>query len=368
MSVMKIFCQIQETQLKTVKLLEQLSNLHGAPGHEDDVTNFAQKALIKLLTERDCLNNLFIRRKNAKADRPKVVLDCHSDEVGFIVEAVNQNGTISFLPLGGWHAANIPAHAVIIKNFKGQYIKGVVASKPPHFMTAEEKVRLPEIGELVIDIGSGSYEETVNDYSIETGNPITPDVEFHFNANSGIMRGKAFDNRLGCTAVITLMNDLHNANLEVEPVGAICAQEEVGLRGAAVAANSVKPDFALIFEGCPADDTFRSPEKARGVIGKGVQFRVVDAGMVSNHRVQSFAKMVAEKHGIPYQVIARSSGQTNGARYYLAQQGIPALVIGIPARYIHTHYSLAQKIDLENAIKLGKKILEELNAETIKGF
>jgi len=354
--------------LKTVKLLEQLSNLHGAPGHEDDVVKFVQKALPKLLTERDCLNNLFIRRKNAKKRRPIVALDCHSDEVGFIVEAVNQNGTISFLPLGGWHVANIPAHAVIIKNFKGQYIKGVVASKPPHFMSPEEKNRLPAIEELVIDIGSGSYAETVNDFNIETGNPITPDVEFNFNAGTGLMRGKAFDNRLGCTAVITLINEIHNANLEVEPVGVICAQEEVGLRGATVAANTVKPDFAMIFEGCPADDTFRSPEKARGIIGKGVQFRVVDAGMVSNHRVQSFARKIAEKHGIPYQVIARSSGQTNGARYYLAQQGIPALVIGIPARYIHTHYSLAQKSDLENAIKLGRSLLVELDSNIIAGF
>ncbi|MEW6711947.1 MAG: M20/M25/M40 family metallo-hydrolase, partial [Candidatus Riflebacteria bacterium] len=299
--------------------------------------------------------------------KPVVVLDCHSDEVGFMVEAINPNGTISFLPLGGWHAANVPAHAVVIKTFAGKYIKGVVASKPPHFMTAQEKTRLPALEELTIDIGTGSREQT-RDCGIEIGNPITPDVTFVYDEKLRVMRGKAFDNRLGCSAVMSIMSSIKSTGLKVNPVGAICAQEEVGLRGAAVAANRLKPDFALIFEGSPADDTFREKSRACGIIGGGVQFRVLDAGMVSNHRVQSFARKIAEKSGIPYQVIARSGGQTNGSKYHLAQNGIPALVIGIPARYIHTHHAYASRDDFENAILLGRRILEAFDQKLIKSF
>ena len=354
--------------MENLKLLENLSNLHGAPGHEDDVINFIKSTFLDLEIERDCLNNLFITKTSKKANKPVVALDCHSDEVGFIVENINQNGTISFLPLGGWHVANIPAHSVVIKNFKGEFIKGIVASKPPHFMTNDEKSKLPKFEELVIDIGTGSLEETKSIYSIEIGNPITPDVRFSFDDKIGVMRGKAFDNRLGCASVLSILRDLKDAELSVTPVGAICSQEEAGLRGAQIAANKVKPDFAIIFEGSPADDTFRDRERACGVLGKGVQFRVVDAGMISNPRVQSFARKIAEKNNIPYQIIARSGGQTNGAKYHTAQMGIPTLVIGIPTRYIHTHYSYASLQDFEHAIQLGEKILESLDKKIIKSF
>ncbi len=355
--------------MKNLEVIEQLSNLHGASGHEDDVIDFIQKSFSHLITERDSINNLFVRCSDEKnPDRPVIALDCHSDEVGFMVENINANGTISFLPLGGWYIANIPAHAVVIKNFKGEYIRGVVASKPPHFMTAEEKNRLPKIEELVIDVGTSSRAETIRHYSIEVGNPVTPDVSFSFDKKTQVMRGKAFDNRLGCAAVLAILNQLKKTSLKVTPVGCICSQEEVGLRGAQVAASRVKPDFAVIFEGSPADDTFRESSMACGKIGEGVQFRVLDAGMVSNHRVQSFARQTAEESGIPYQVIARSGGSTNGARYHMAGTGIPTLVIGIPTRYIHSHYSYASMKDFENAVLLGTKILKTLNNSTIRSF
>lgn len=108
-------------------------------------------------------------------------MDCHSDEVGFMIEHINDNGSLRFLPLGGWHIGNIPAMSVIIKNSQGEYIPGVVASKPPHFMTEEERSRLPKLSELSIDIGTSSYEETVNLYGIEIGNPVVPDVNFSYD-------------------------------------------------------------------------------------------------------------------------------------------------------------------------------------------
>ena len=354
--------------MKTLKLIEDLSNLHGAPGFEDDVVAYVSKTMSGFKTVRDSINNVFIRRKRAVDRRPVVALDCHSDEVGFMVENINQNGTISFVPLGRWHAANVPAHAVVVKNSRGQYVKGVVASKPPHFMNIHEAGSLPELSALVIDVGSRSYDETVDFYSIEIGNPVTPDVRFIYEPGNGIMRGKAFDNRLGCAAVMSIMKDLQKADLIVEPAGVICSQEEVGLRGANVAANTIKPEFAIVFEGCPADDTFADPSRSHGCLGRGVQFRVIDAGMVSNHRVLSFARKIADEACIPYQMIARNNGQTNGARYHMAQGGIPTLVIGIPARYIHTHHSYAHYSDLENAILLGKRLLESLDATIISRF
>lgn len=353
--------------MNKIKLLENLSNLHGAPGHEHEVTDFIKSNMKNFICESDSINNLYIRN-NKENNHPIVALDCHSDEVGFIVEGIKANGTITFLPLGGWHITNIPAHSVVIKNFKNEYVKGVVSSKPPHFMTAEEKQRLPKIEELVIDIGTSSYEETIDLYGIEVGNPITPDVVFSYDEKIEVARGKAFDNRLGCAIVMEILKELNYNELKVNPIGIISSQEEVGLRGAQVAANKIKPDFAIIFEGSPADDTFKDSFLSKGAIGKGVQLRVLDAGMVSNPRVQEFVKNIARKNNIPFQVIARSGGSTNAGKYHIAEKSIPTVVIGIPTRYAHTHYTYISIKDYENAINLGKKLLEELNDDIIKTF
>lgn len=355
--------------MKGIELLKELTLLDGAPGYEDDVVNFIMKNT-KYDVKRDSINNLYLGLRNADSRKLNVVLDCHSDEVGFIVEGINKNGTITFLTLGGWYIGNVPATLVKIKNSAGEYIRGVVASKPPHFMTQEEKNRLPKMEELVIDIGTSSYEETVELYKIEVGNPITPDVNFFYDEKIGVMRGKAFDNRLGCGAVMEIMDEIYSelGNLKVNVIGSISSQEEVGLRGAQVAANTLNPDFAIVFEGSPADDSFKDSFSSKGAIGKGIQFRVVDAGMVSNPRVLEFAKKIAKENDIPYQVIARTGGSTNGAKYHIANKGIPTLVIGIPTRYIHTPYTYASLKDYENAIKLGKLILENISKDEIDLF
>ncbi len=351
-----------------LNLVEELSNCFGPSGFEDDVLTLIKDKTKDRDIETDSINNLFIGLKEINNEKPIIAFDCHSDEVGFIIENVNQNGTLSFLQLGGWYVGNIPAHLVSVKNRKGEFIKGVTTSKPVHFMTTEELTRLPKLNELTIDIGTSSYEETTSIYSIETGNPVTPDVRFSFDEKIGIMRGKAFDNRLGCAAVIETLNRLKNKNLKVNPIGVISSQEEVGLRGAEVSAKKVKPNFAIIFEGSPADDTFRDKLSSHGALKKGLQFRVIDGGMISNSRVLNYARNIAEENNIPYQIIAREKGSTNGARYHISGTGIPTLVIGIPTRYVHTHYSYAAFEDLESAINLAVAITEKITSYDIDKF
>lgn len=352
-----------------INMIEELTNTFGAPGFEDEVMEKIKKEVNFLSAERDSINNLYIGLGEKDSAVPTVALDCHTDEVGFIVENINRNGSISFLTLGGWHVGNVPASAVVIKNNKGEYIKGVVTSKPPHFMTDEEKNRLPKMSELTIDIGTSSYEETVELYGIEVGNPIVPDVSFVYDEKIGIMRAKAFDNRLGCAASIEVLKAVKNNGIKnVNVVGAFASQEEVGLRGAQVAAYRVKPDFAIVFEGSPADDSFKEGTVSHGALKKGVQLRVVDGAMISNPRVLKFARDIADKKGIKYQMIAREKGSTNGGKYHISETGIPVLVLGIPTRYIHTHYSYASIDDLTAAISLAVEVIKELNKDIIKSF
>ncbi|MGK4197756.1 M42 family metallopeptidase [Fusobacterium sp. HC1336] len=353
---------------RLIKLSEELTNTFGAPGYEDEVIEKIKSHLDFLSLEKDSINNLYAGLAERDSKKPTVALDCHTDEVGFIVENINKNGSISFLQLGGWYVGNVPASSVVIKNEKGEKYIGTVTSKPPHFMSDEEKSRLPKMSDLTIDLGTSSFEETTELYGIEVGNPIVPDVKFSYDEKLGIMRAKAFDNRLGCAASIEVLSSLKGKECNVNVVGAFASQEEVGLRGAQVAAYRVKPDFAIVFEGSPADDSFKDGASAHGALRKGVQLRVVDGAMISNPRVLRFAKEVAKKRGIKYQVIAREKGSTNGGKYHISETGIPVLVLGIPTRYIHTHYSYASIDDLISAIELAKAVIEELNEDIIKSF
>lgn len=352
----------------SIKLIEKLSNGFGAPGFEDDIIDILKDSVKNLSRERDSINNLYFGLEERKFEKFTVAVDAHSDEVGFMVKEICKNGSIKFLTLGGWVSGNIPCTQVQIKNNRGEYVRGVVTSKPPHFMTEEDRKKAPSIGDMTIDIGTSSYEETVEIYGIDVGDPIVPEVNFSYDEKINIMMGKAFDNRLGCAAVVDVLNRLENSDLDVNLVGIISSQEETGARGAKVAAQKVQPDFIIVFEGSPADDTFKDEFSSKGALGKGIQMRVVDSSMISNPRVIRFAKDIAKKYNIDIQIIARDGGGTNGGNYHTSNEGIPVLVLGIPTRYIHTPYTYASFGDYNSGVNLAVEIIKELNGEIISKF
>lgn len=352
----------------SLKLIEKLSNGFGPSGFEDDILDILTSEINTISVEKDSINNLYIGLEERKINRPTIALDAHSDEVGFIVESINKNGSLNIIPLGGWYIGNIPSSAVTIKNSNGESIKGVIASKPPHFMTEEELKKLPKFCELTIDIGTSCYEDTTSIYGIEVGNPVVPDSQFIYDKKIQIMRGKALDDRLGCAAVIETLNYFSDKDLDLNLIGIISSQEEVGARGAKVAINKTKPDFVIAFEGSPADDTFKDNFASRGALGKGVQLRVIDGTMISNPKVINLAKHLAKKHNIDIQIIARDKGGTNGGVYHCSLEGIPTLVLGIPTRYIHSNYSFASINDYKSAIELATKFIQELNFEILSKF
>lgn len=353
-----------------LEITEKLCNAFGAPGYEDDVLELIEEEMKDFQVERDAINNLYIYPHTLDEKKATVLLDCHSDEVGFMIEHIYENGTLAFLPLGGWHVGNIPAMSVVIKTERGDYVKGVVATKPPHFMTEEERARLTKLSEMCIDIGTSSKEESESLYGIEIGNPVVPDVNFSFDEKIGIMRAKAFDNRIGCTAVIALMKKIRNIakDLDVNVIASVSSQEEVGLRGAQVAAQRWKPDFVIVFEGSPADDSFQKPDRAKGKLKGGVQLRALDASIVSNPKVLRLTKELAKKEEIDYQLIVREKGSTNAGKYHISGRAIPSVVLGIPTRYAHTSYCYAAVHDLEAAIELAYALVKNLDKEKIKTF
>ncbi|MDD6615168.1 MAG: M42 family peptidase [Lachnospiraceae bacterium] len=356
-------------KLQNLKMIGDISNANGAPGFEDEVVKVLRgyaEGLGEL--KEDSLRNFYIYRKENRGGRPVVQLDAHSDEVAFMVQAIKPNGTLQIIPLGGWVTSNIPAHKVWVRNADGEYIPGIVASKPPHYMTEAERKAPLEISSLSVDVGAVSMEDAVQNYHIRIGEPIVPDVTFRYDEAHDLMVGKSFDCRLGCAQILAALKELAGEELNVDLVGACASQEEVGTRGSVITSRVIHPDLAIVFEGCPADDTCVEPYMVQTAIKKGPMLRHIDARMITNPRYQRYALDMAAKKGIPVQDAVRSAGSTNGASIHLSGEGVPTIVIGIPVRYAHTHYGISSYADFENGVKLACEILRDMNEEKIKSF
>ncbi|HHX66773.1 MAG: M20/M25/M40 family metallo-hydrolase [Miniphocaeibacter sp.] len=351
-----------------LKLIEELSNAYGISGYEDEITNIVKKYAGDLEVTTDKLFNTYLKNNKKDPNKITIMLDGHLDEVGFMVQFIDEKGLIKFIPIGGWVVENIPAQLVVIKNSQGEYIKGVVSSKPPHFMSEEERKKKLTIEDLSIDVGANSREEVINDFKIEVGNPITPFVNFEYNERNGTMLGKAFDNRLGTACVIEAMKKLSKEDLDVNLVGALAVQEEVGLRGAKVTAQTVKPDLAIIIEGSPGDDNFSEEYKIQSGLNRGPQLRYRDNSYITSYKFVDFARKIAEKNNIPYQTAVRTSGGTNAGNIHLVEQGIPCLIVGIPVRYVHTHHCYANINDYKNALKLVCEVVRNISGATIENW
>lgn len=347
--------------------IEQLSNAPGAPGFEDEILSIAKNYLNKGFSfEEDRMRNLYIRSEKADSNGPVIMLDAHSDEVGFMIQSINANGTCQFLGLGGWNPQSLSAHSVKIRNCEGEWIKGIIASKPTHFLSPEEMKKPVSMANLVIDVGATSQVETEKVFGIRVGAPVVPDVEFSMDNRGKLMYGKAFDDRLGCAALLEVMKLAGPKGKNL--TGVLSTQEELGLRGVNVAARKAAPDIAICLEGTPADDTFNRPDFIQAGLKKGPQIRHMDRSVLCNPRFVRFAIDIAKDHGIEFQEAVRSGGGNNGSVITLHDRGIPTITLGIPVRYIHSHYSIATVEDFENTVKWCRAIVDALDAQTIESF
>ena len=180
-----------------LQMIRLLTDAPGASGFEDAVVEVARGYAQNLGTvKEDFLRNLYICRKENTGDKPVIMLDAHTDEVGLIVHAIKPNGCIRFLPLGSWNKGSLLGAKVLVRNALGEYIPGIVAAKPVHFMTAAEKASAnAEISNMVIDIGATSYKEAVEDFHIRMGEPIVPDTKFYYDEKHDLMFGKVVPER-----------------------------------------------------------------------------------------------------------------------------------------------------------------------------
>ena len=355
---------------ETITMLKRLADAPGAAAFEDAVVSVAQEYAAPLGTlEEDFLRNLYIYRKENTGNKPVIMLDAHTDEVGFMIHSIKPNGTLRFLPLGSWNTGSVVGTKVLVRNAQGDYIPGIVAAKPVHFQTAAEKANpSTDLDSLVIDVGAISAQDAAENFGIRIGEPVVPAVTTEYDEQRDIIFGKAFDDRIGAAALLEILRRLEGVELPCDVVGVLSTQEELGLRSAKVTVSRVQPAAAIVLEGCPADDTFTEPYAIQTALKKGPMFRHMDKSLVCNPRFQRYVLNLAHSRNLPVQESVRKGGGNNAAAVQTEGLGAPAVVAGVPVRYIHSPNCMASGFDLEATVQLVVEILKDLTPERIASF
>ncbi|WP_404274628.1 M42 family metallopeptidase [Exiguobacterium undae] len=346
----------------TRELFRTLTELNGAPGFEHDVRRFVKERITPVTDEivMDGLGSIFGKR-TGQADGPKVMVAGHMDEVAFMVTQITKNGMLRIQPLGGWWSQVLLAQRFSICGDNG-IIPGVIASTPPHLLTDEVRNKPMAIKDMFIDVGADSKEEAES-FGIRPGIPAVPFFPFTPMANPKKIMAKAWDNRYGVGMAIELLEETTVSDHPNVLFSGATVQEEVGLRGAQTATNLIDPDVAFVVDASPANDA--SGDKTEfGQLGQGPLLRIKDSVMILSKEMTEYVLDTAESNNIPYQYYVGAGG-TDGGVIHRSNNGIPTTVVGLPARYIHTHASIMHTDDYDAAKELLKKLVTQLDATTL---
>jgi len=338
-------------------LLKELTDLMGASGDEKEVREKIKEIVKPYVDELyvDKMGNL-IACKKGKKEKPKVMLAAHMDEVALMVKSINEDGTLSFSPVGG-----VDNRILVSKTVKvgEKRVNGVIGAKPIHLQKREEQQKPLDFDALYIDIGATSKEEALKHVSV--GDYVYFDANFELLGN-GYVKSKALDDRIGCNVLIEILK----RDYEYPVCAAFTVQEEVGLRGAGVAAYNIEPDFAIVVEGTVAADVSDSePHLVSTELGKGPAISLMDRTTLYDKKIINKIVKIAEENGVPYQFRRIASGGNDAGKIHLTKGGIKAIAVSVPCRYIHSFNSVAFLEDFHNTVKLVDLIIKNIAKEAL---
>ena len=350
---------------KTFDLIKKMTELQGTSGFEHKVRDEMRKQLTPLVDEvkQDGLGGIFGIRKSKVENAPKIMVAAHMDEVGFMLARITKQGLFNVVPLGGWNPYVVSAQRFTLQTAKGDY-PCVSSSVPPHLLRGKDgNNKKLEISDILFDAGFDSKEEA-EAFGVRPGDTIVPDVETIKMANGKKILGKSWDNRYGTTVVIEALKELANEELPNTLIAGANVQEEVGLRGTKGAVHQFKPDLFFAVD-CSAADDLTGDKSSFGHLGEGFLLRIQDPGMITLKGMREFLLDTAETNNIPYQYFVSKGGTDAGAAQVM-NNGVPSAVIGVCARYIHTHQTVFHIDDYAAAKEMVLQIARTLDRSTLE--
>ncbi len=340
-----------------VALLKETCETPGISGFEQKVRELVTREVKSFADElyTDQMGNLIALKKGKSAEK-KVMSAAHMDEIGFIVSHIDDDGFLRFHPIGGFDPKTLTAQRVIVHGKKD--LIGVMGSKPIHLMTAEERGKNMAIKDYFIDLGMKRDE--VLKY-VEVGNPVSRErglIEMGDCANC-----KSMDNRVSVFVLMETLRELKGVEIPFDFYAVFTVQEEVGIRGAHVAAHHINPDFSFGLDTTIAFDTPESkPEERVTKLGDGTAIKIMDSSTICDYRMVRYMKETAVKHNIKWQPELLPAGGTDTAGMQrMATNGTIAGAVSIPTRHIHSVIEMCHKEDVRASIDLLKVCVSELD-------
>lgn len=339
-----------------LKLLEKLCRAVSVSGDEnevrkivlDEVRDYADEAKV------DALGNLLVTKNGRGAKRLRMMLDAHMDEIGFMLVADDGDGLFEFTTIGGIDPRNLVGKQIIIGR---EHTPGVIGAKPAHLTKGDEWQHAIAIDVLRVDLGL--------DGKAKVGDRGTFAPNFR-RVGPSIM-SKSIDDRVG---VATLIELVKSAPSNIDLLAAFTVQEEIGLRGAKVAAHYFHPDLAIAIDATPARDLPMQTEGENTFyntkLGLGPAIYVANASTIDDPRLVRFFQETAEKEKIPYQVRQPGGGGTDAGVIQRAVAGVPVVSVSVPHRYTHTAMSLLRMDDWENTLALLHAALKRMTPDILK--
>lgn len=336
--------------------LKDLTSLCGVSGDEREVVRYLRDVFMPIAdsVDVDSWGNIYAMKRGC-TDGPTLMVSAHSDEIGMVVKSIRDDGFICFDRVGGVNDVLLSGRKVLIKG----KIPGVIGIKAGHLQKEEEKRRVRSIRECYIDVGVSSKEEA-EAMGIRIGHRITFQSDFTEMYNPDLISTKSIDNRVSCAIILELFNNLKNQEFPGIIYGVVCVQEEIGLRGAAMAVRKVKPDWAIVLDTIPCGDTpdinFQSELPIK--LGHGPVCPLIDgiAGGFANNVVHPKIAECIERHSqktgvnVQYVTLSGESYTTDATNVSLA--GIPTGLLTTPRRYSHSPVELVNMNDAAGLLNI----------------
>ena len=338
-----------------IELIKQLSGMQAVSGYEYRINREIEKMLSPFCDEVkiDNSGNVIGVKKCGKANAKKLLIEAHTDEIGLMVKNIDENGFISVAPIGGVDARILPATEVIIHAKRD--IKGVVAAKPPHIMSAGEEAKAVRITDIVIDTGLSAKEAAEN---ISVGDTVTFCIAPK-ELSSGQLTGKSLDDRASIAVLIDVMKRIKEKPLAADVYVVAATQEEVGGYGAITAAYSVAPDAAIAIDVCHGitpDNSYCAYE-----VGGGA---VITCGPNIHPGIFEALKSAADAGKIKYQIdVDGGNTGTDAWQIQVVRDGIPTGLLSIPLKYMHTPVETVAISDAEAVRELLAAFISGLTGE-----
>ena len=328
--------------------LRKLTEAFGPSGSEQQVRDLIRAEVEPLADEvrTDALGNL-IAAKHGPGKR--VMLAAHMDEIGIIATYIDEKGFLRFSRIGGLNPLTLLGSRV-------RFADGTVGVIGVEKL--EDPAKVPDLDKLYIDIGAKSKA----DVRVRIGDVACMDRSLVDGGNRLI--GKAMDDRAGCAVLVEILRRLRDCQHDAYFV--FTTQEEVGLRGATTSTYRIDPDIAIAVDVTLTGDTPKSATMAVS-LGEGVAIKVRDGGMLAHPAVKDLLVQRAEENRIPYQLEVLEGGTTDARVMQTARAGVPAGVISVPCRYVHTASEMIDLTDAEAAVNLLTTVLQNsIQVESLK--